>query len=157
MKRLRVAIASVWLAVGAAIGASCIADIHTALGQRRTSEVHAALIFLVFSAVAVSGGFDTIRQGRWGPIVLYVGSAFGLLYGGLYWLFGGVEDTGWLYASGVGALILLSLATLVGVRQEVQAGAVNEIVMFSADIDRRGPNAGSRRGAATPDALGCPC
>jgi len=60
-------------------GVSCIADIHNALGQRRTSEVRAAVVFLVFSAVVVSGGFATIRHGRWAPVILYVGSDFGLL------------------------------------------------------------------------------
>src|ERR1017187_1314666 len=122
MKRIRVIIASIWLVIVAAIGVSCIADICSASRQGRTSEVHAAVIFLVFSVVGLSGALVTIRNGRWGPLVLYLGSAFGVFYGGLYWLFGGVEHTGWLYASAVSLLILLSLVTLIGVRREVHHG-----------------------------------
>jgi hypothetical protein len=105
-----------------ALGVSCIADVYGALCERRSSEVHAALIVLVFSALAVLGAYETMRKRRWGPPVLLVIAAFGILYGGLYWLFGGVEDTGWLYAATVGILILLSLVTLVCVRRDVQQG-----------------------------------
>jgi hypothetical protein len=122
VKRLRLTIASVWLVTSGAIGISCIADVYSASHQGRNSEVHAALLFLAFSVVGISGALLTLSNRSWGPAVLYVGSAFGLLYGGLYWLFGGVEDTGWLYASAVGALILLSLVTLAGVRRGVHHG-----------------------------------
>jgi hypothetical protein len=122
MKRLRLVIASIWLAIATAIGVSCIADIYSASRQGRRSEVYAALIFLAFSVVGISGALLTLRNRRWGPPILYVGSAFGLFYGGLYWLFGGAEDTGWLYASAVGILILLSVVTLIGVRREVPHG-----------------------------------
>ena len=119
MKYFRLAIASVWLLIGAAIGVWCIIDVFTASYR---GEVIAAVIFLVFACLGVSGSLATIRNGRWGPPILYIGSLFGLFYGGIYWFFGGMEDTGWLYAAGVGLLVLLSLATLVGVRREVQHG-----------------------------------
>jgi len=119
MKHLRMIIAGLWLFIGIAIAVYCILDIQRALGQRLTGEVYAALMFFGFSMVAISGAFGTIRHGRWGPSVLYVGSTFGIFYGGLYWLFGGIEDTGCIYATGVGFLIVLSLATLIGVRKEV--------------------------------------
>ena len=122
MKRLRLIIASIWLVIATAIGIFCIADIYSASRDGRGSEVHAALIFLGFSVVGFSGALLTLRNRRWGPPILYVGSALGLFYGGLYWLFGGVEDTGWVYASAVGILILLSLVTLLGVRREVRHG-----------------------------------
>lgn len=122
MKRLRFTITLVWLLVGAAVGIFCIRDIYSASRQGYRGEIHAALIFLVFAAFWVSGAVVTMRNRKWGPPILYVGSAFGLLYAGLYWLFGGVEDTGWLYASGVLFLIVLSVVTLVGVRREVPHG-----------------------------------
>ena len=122
MKRLRLIVASIWLLTATAIGISCVVDIYSASHEGRNSEVHAALIFLGFSVVGISGAFLTLRNRRGGALILYIGSAFGLSYGGLYWLFGGVEDTGWLYASGVGVLILLSLVTLFGVRREVDHG-----------------------------------
>ena len=119
MKFLRMLIAGVWLFLGSALAIYSIVDIRIALGQSLRSEVYAALIFFGFSIVAISGAFGTIRHGQWGPPLLYIGSAFGVFYGGLYWL-GGVEDTGWSYATGVGLLILLSLATFVGVQPEVR-------------------------------------
>ena len=122
MKRLRLIIASVWLVIATAIGMSCIADIYSASHRGRNSEVHAALIFLGFSVVGISGAFLTLRNRRLGPPILYVGSAYGLWEGSTYGLCGGGADTGRLYASAVGILILLSLATLIGVRREVHHG-----------------------------------
>ena len=130
MKRARAIIGWIWLITGTAIGLSCLADIYTVLGQHNRGETNAALIFLGFSCVAAFGGYRTLRHKRWAFPTLCVSSLFGLVYGSLYWLFGGIEDTGWIYAAAVGALILLSaatpivwLVTLASVQQEVQRDA----------------------------------
>lgn len=119
MKALRIVVASAWLVVGVALGVPSVFALVSEWKQADRGGVVAGVIFVAFSTVSIGGGIVALRSGRRGPPILYVSSVLALLYAASYWLFGGVEDTGWLTAILVSALALFSLFTLVAVRRDV--------------------------------------
>ena len=122
MKRTRIILIWIWLIVGSALALFSVIDGFRAMGDSRRGEAQAAALGLMFSAVVVLGAVQSKRGRRSGPPVLHVASVLVLLYAAAYFLFGGVEDTGWGYASLVGALLALSFITLASLRREVQHG-----------------------------------
>jgi hypothetical protein len=125
MARLRIAVSSLWLFIGAAIGAWCLTTAFTTLREADyvSGPFLASLIGLAFAVLVMVGAYLAMRNRPAGAMLLKVVSGLGLMYLVVYVLFGGVDDTGWVYHIGVVLLAVLSVVTLAGLRPRAQRGS----------------------------------
>jgi hypothetical protein len=134
MRSLSVILCKVWLVAGFAVWFYWIGVtglwldwIRWAFHMTSPPRQHGSLLpvmslmFFAFASAGVFGALLTLKNRGWGPPILYVNSAFGLLYGAVFLLAGGISDTGLPYAIAVGLIIVLSWATLFGVRRDPAA------------------------------------
>ena len=104
-----------WMALGVLLSLWCVIelwDILTPIKYFRSGPFITTLIGLLFCIFSFMAGSALTQRKGWGGDAIFILSIIALLYGAIYILFAGFEDTSIIYAIVVLTLIVMSIFSI---------------------------------------------